>query len=280
MPPVGLVAGISAASIGSIVYAYEQQFMAFVTTQSALYYKALAGIYFLVLVVGITLVMADLWRGARRRILVARSEGFVPLSPGSMIPYLLSMKKYWRYFLVSSLVYGAFYSVITSMVVFQPTVDFAQAYGATYPSATITPCCGAPLFTPVITVYLVNHLGLLLIPLTVILLVTISILVGLNATMAAFAFASRARGTSRGWLGGLGAVVGLFTGCPTCAGVFFANLIGGSGAISLTTFLAYYQPVFILLSLPVLLVTPYLISRSLSKVFLRGCVVLSDAPAH
>jgi hypothetical protein len=73
----------------------------------------------------------------------------------------------------------------------------------------------------------------------------------------------------------LGALVGLFTGCPTCAGLFFANAIGGTGAVSFATLLGYYQPVFIALSIPVLIVTPYLISRSLSKVIKEGCVVIS-----
>lgn len=74
----------------------------------------------------------------------------------------------------------------------------------------------------------------------------------------------------------MGAIVGLFTGCPTCAGVFFAYVLGGSGAVSFAALLAYYQPVFILLSIPVLLVTPYLVSRSLAKVFREGCVYLGS----
>jgi hypothetical protein len=72
--------------------------------------------------------------------------------------------------------------------------------------------------------------------------------------------------------------VGLFTGCPTCAGLFFANVLGGAGAVTLATGLASYQPLFILVSLPVLAVTPYLTARSLSKVFREGCVLVRQAP--
>ncbi len=248
--------------------------MTFVTPERAVYFGWVAEAYIMILFAAVALVALDLWRMLGNRVRAARQQGFAPLSPGWLVPYVLSVKRYRRYFAASAILYGVFYAVITSMVVYQPTVDFHQAYGAAIPSAIVTPCCGAPLFAPIVTVYLVNHLGLLLIPLTVLLLLTISILVGLNFALAAFAFDSRVKGAGRGWLGGLGAVVGLFTGCPTCAGLFFANILGGAGAVSFATVLADYQPAFVAISIPVLVATPYLISRSLSKVFRDGCVVL------
>ena len=45
-------------------------------------------------------------------------------------------------------------------------------------------------------------------------------------------------------------------------------------AVSLATLIGYYQPAFILLSLPALVAAPYLTSSSLSKVFREGCVFL------
>ena len=170
--------------------------------------------------------------------------------------------------------YGFFYAAIIRMIVYQPSVDFVGAYGATIPSLVITPLPGPPLFTPVVTVYLTDYLGLLLVPLTILLAIVISVLVGLNFALAGFAFDSRAREGSKGLAGGIGAIIGLFTGCPTCAGLFFANFLGGTGAVSFATLLGYYQPAFILLSLPVLVAAPYITSRSLSKVFREGCVFL------
>ncbi len=272
--PVAAVVGLSALVIATVIYAYEQGFMTFVTPERAAYFGWVAEAYIMVLFAAVALVALDLWRMLDNRVRTARQQGFAPLSPGWLVPYVLSVKRYRRYFVASAILYGLFYAVITSMVVYQPTVDFVQAYGATFPSALLTPCCGAPLYSPIITVYVANHLGLLLIPLTVILLVTISTLVGLNLALAAFAFDSRAKGASKTWIGGLGAVVGLFTGCPTCAGLFFANILGGAGAVSFATVLTDYQPAFIAISIPVLVATPYLISRSLSKVFRDGCVVL------
>ncbi len=264
--------GVLMVVVSTVIYVNEESFMTFVTPERAAFFSLVAETYLLVLLAGVSMVFLGLRAlvGDRKR--ATRDQGFAPLSPTWLIPYVLSVKKYRRYFAASAVLYGLFYAVITSMIVYQPTVDFGQAYGAVIPSAIVTPCCGAPLFAPVVTVYVVNHLGLLLIPLTALLLLAISILVGLNFALASFAFDSRSRGAGKGWVGGLGAVVGLFTGCPTCAGLFFANVLGGSGAVSFAALLAFYQPVFILLSLPVLLGTPYLISRNLAKVFKEGCV--------
>ena len=278
--PIATIGGAAAIAIGTAIYSWEEGFMSLtiITPARASYFSLEAEVYMLVLVAGVAVVAFDLWRIVRGRVAAVRQQGFAPLSPAWLVPYVLSKKKYRNYFVVSALLYGLFYAFVTSMIVYQPSVDFVQAYGATFPSAIITPCCGTPLFAPIVTVYVVNHLGLLIIPLTGLLLILISVLVGLNSSLAVFAFNSRVRGMGRGWLGGLGAVVGLFTGCPTCAGLFFANVLGGAGAVTLATGLASYQPFFILVSLPVLALTPYLTSRSLTKVFREGCVIV-ERPA-
>ena len=272
--PVATIGGAAAIMVGTAIYSWEEGFMNFVTPDRASYFALEAEIYLLVLLAAVAVVVVDLWRNVGRKVAAVRQQGFVPLSPAWLIPYVLSKKKYRNYFVVSTLLYGLFYAFVTSMIVYQPGIDFVQEYGATFPSAIVTPCCGTPLFAPIVTVYVVNHLGLLIIPLTGLLLILISVLVGLNSALAIFAFDSRARGIGKSWLGGLGAVIGLFTGCPTCAGLFFANVLGGVGAVTLATGLASYQPLFILVSLPVLAVTPYLTSRSLAKVFREGCVIV------
>jgi len=269
------MAGVGAVALATLAYSFGQNPTAVVTQGSTEYTVALASLYLAVIVAGIALVAYDLIKFAARRITAIRAQGFARTSPGWLVPYTLSKRKYFSCFIVATSLYAIFYSIVTSMVVYQPTVDFVRAYGASIPSAVLTPCCGAPLYTPVLTVYVTDHLGLLLIPLTSLLLVAISILVGLNVAVSAFAFDNRAKGKGRGVAGALGAVVGLFTGCPTCAGIFFANTLGGSGAASFATLLGYYQPAFILLSLPVLLITPYLTARSLARVYRDGCVPFS-----
>ncbi len=263
------------ALAATLVYSFELASVTVPTPQGASDLVPVAEAFFVIIVLCVALVLLEAWRATVHRIGVIKSRGVALLSPSWMVPYVLSIRRYRRYFVLSAVLYGLFYSIITSMLVYQPTVDFAQAYGARIPSVQVTPVQAAPLFTPVVTVYVVNHLGLLLIPLTVILLATTTVLVGLNSALAAFAFDSRLRGAGRGWVGGIGAVVGLFTGCPTCAGLFFANFLGGTGAVSFAALLGYYQPAFILLSIPVLLLAPYLTSRGLAKVFRDGCVHVS-----
>lgn len=273
-PLQATAAGVLVVLVATVLYSYEQGSMSFVTPALAAGYAQLAYLYLVVMLIGGVLVFLGVRGILAQRIAQMNSKGVAPLSPGWILPYVLSQRRFRRYFVASILLYGVFYAFVTSIVVYQPSVDFVQAYRATFPSALVGPCCGPPLYTPTLTVYLVNHLGLLIIPLTVLLLAVVSVLVGLNFALAAFAFSNRVRSHGRSWLGGLGAVVGLFTGCPTCAGLFFANVVGGAGAVSFAAALSYYQPVFIALSIPVLVATPFLISRSLSKVFKEGCVVI------
>jgi hypothetical protein len=275
--PVFALLGLFFAVVGTLVYSYDLVSLGIPRPGIVTGLIPVADAYFVLLFAAVGLVIYDIWRTIRARAAAERNKGIVPISPSWIIPYVMSQKKYRRYFAASSLFYGAFYAVITSMIVYQPTVDFAQAYGVAIPSVQVTPVFSAPPLSPVVTIYLASHVGILLIPLTVLLLVATSMLVGLNFALAGFAFASRAKGVGRGWVGGLGAVVGLFTGCPTCAGLFFANFLGGTGAVSFAAILGYYQPAFILLSIPVLLGAPYLTSRSLSKVFRKGCVFIEKA---
>lgn len=273
-PPAYALSGAAVMVLATLTYGYEEGFMNFVTPERANYFAQVAYLYLAVMLAGAGAVVFGMKRLIDVRVTQMDSQGFAPLGPSWIVPYVLTQKRFRRQFILSTALYGLFYAFITSMIVYQPTVDFAQAYGAVLPSVLIGPCCGPLLYTPIVTVYVVNHLGLLIIPLTAILLVTVSVLVGINFALASFAFGNRVRGSGRSWVGGLGAIVGLFTGCPTCAGVFFANLIGGTGAVSFASLLAYYQPVFVALSIPVLVATPYLISRSLFKVMKDGCVVL------
>lgn len=275
--PLVALAGVVCALVATLVYSFELASLTVPTPQGASDLVPVAEAFFVIVVLCVALVLLEVWRALAHRIDAIRRRGVALLSPSWMVPYVLSIRRYRRCFVLSAVLYGLFYSVITSMLVYQPTVDFAQAYGAQVPSVQVTPVQAAPLFTPVVTVYVVNHLGLLLIPLTLILLSTTSVLVGLNFALAAFAFDSRVKGAGRGWVGGIGAVVGLFTGCPTCAGLFFANFLGGTGAVSFAALLGYYQPAFILLSIPVLLLAPFLTSRGLAKVFSDGCIILKSA---
>lgn len=230
------------------------------------------------LAAGIVMVFLGLRELLGARAAAIRMAPTVPPTVGSLAPYLLSLRRYRRFFIASAIAYGVLYAFATSMIVYQPTVDFARVYGTSLPSLQVYPCCGAPLTVPTMTFYLANHIGLYVTPLDLILLFTVAPLVGLNVVLAAFARDNRTGGASKYWLGGLGASVGLFTGCPACAGLFLAGSIGGAGAVAFASALSYYQPEFIAATLPVLVLTMYAVSRSLARRFGQGCPVEPGAP--
>jgi len=62
-----------------------------------------------------------------------------------------------------------------------------------------------------------------------------------------------------------GAAVGLFTACPTCAGFFLAESIGGIGATTLAVALTPYQALFIAVSIPLLVAMPFFFAIRLRK---------------
>jgi hypothetical protein len=113
------------------------------------------------------------------------------------------------------------------------------------------------------TIRLTENLSVLLIPLNLILAVSVSLLVGFNIVLNVHAF-QLARSQARRKLSAvssMGAFSGLFIGCPTCAGGLFSVLLGfGTGtAVSI---LAPFQTLFILMSLPVLVLTSILLVRN------------------
>ena len=102
--------------------------------------------------------------------------------------------------------------------------------------------------------------GLQIIPINLVLQVVVSYLVGLNAAVAAGAYSVSKR---RRGLGSIGAATGLFIACPTCAGTLFSVFAGTAGGIVLSAALAQLQTILIAVSIPVLLITPYVMARRL-----------------
>lgn len=126
-----------------------------------------------------------------------------------------------------TVIYGAVSAILSGMVVYRPLENFAVEYFVQIPSVIIAVCCGTPGFIPVLTVFFTIHLGLLLIPADILILVIVSALVGLNATLILCQYDNRRRSLSGRWLLGLGASCGLFTACPTCAGLLLSAFVLG-----------------------------------------------------
>ena len=156
--------------------------------------------------------------------------------------------------------YGVFFSLVSGTLVYQPEVSFSYHYGATIPSGFIAPCCDEPGYMPKIIIYLTEHVGLQIIPINLVLQIIVSYLVGLNAAIAvnAYTISKKGRGAST-----VGAITGLFIACPTCAGSFLSIFIGTASGIALSIALTQLQTLFIAISIPILLVTPYILARKL-----------------
>jgi hypothetical protein len=168
-------------------------------------------------------------------------------------------------------VYGIFYAIASGIIVFQPAWNFSKVYHVGIPSFAIATCCGAVGETPEAVVYITQHLGLLLVPVNLVLLFSLSWLVGVNTSFAAFALSFRTRNIGLGWFGGLGAFIGLFTSCPTCAGLAIIALLGGTGTLSAAFFLGPFQTLFVALSIPILVATPVMLARSFDRIEGQAC---------
>lgn len=158
--------------------------------------------------------------------------------------------------------YGIFFALVSGTLVYQPEVDFVKHYGATIPSGFISPCCDQLGYMPKIIVYLTEHVGLQIIPINLLLQIIVSYLVGINATIAVNAYSISKKGSG---ISTIGAATGLFIACPTCAGTFLSVFVGTASGIALSIAFTQLQTVFIALSIPVLLTTPFIMAKKLQN---------------
>ena len=167
-----------------------------------------------------------------------------------------------KIFIAIFITYGIFFSLVSGTLVYQPEINFVTHYGATIPSGFIAPCCDGPGYMPKIIIYLTEHVGLQIIPINLTLQIIVSYLVALNASIAinAYAISKKGRGMSS-----VGAATGLFIACPTCAGTFLSIFIGTASGIGLSVVLTQLQTLFIALSIPILIITPYIMAKKLQN---------------
>ena len=150
----------------------------------------------------------------------------------------------------------------SGILVYQPEVVFSYHYGADIPSAHITPCCGPPGYMPKFVAYLTEHVGIQIIPINLVLQITVSYLVAANTSLAVSAISISKK---TGGLGGIGATTGLFIACPTCVGSFLSLFIGSTSAVVFTIAISELQTIFIAITIPILLLTPLILARQISR---------------
>ena len=167
-----------------------------------------------------------------------------------------------KIFLTSFILYGIFFSLTSGILVYQPEVIFSYHYGVDVPSAHITACCGEPGYMPKLIVYMTEHWGLQIVPINLVLQVVVSYLVGLNVALAVNAISISKK---TGGLSGVGATTGLFIACPTCVGSFISLFVSASSAVAFTLAITQLQTIFILITIPVLLATPFIMGRKIKS---------------
>jgi len=224
------------------------------TPEAVLAIERLAAIFYVIIIMAFGVITFGLYRYHKQKAL--ENNGGVL----SIIAATTFNKKSRRIFLLTFIGYGVFFSLTSGMLVYQPEVVFSYHYSAIIPSAHLTACCGDPGYMPKITVYLTEHVGLQIVPINLILQIIVSYLVGLNTTLAVSAFTFFKK---EGGLSSVGATTGLFIACPTCVGAFSSIFVGGVGAIAFTLAITQLQTMFILITIPVLLIAPFIMAKKL-----------------
>src|SRR5919108_637794 len=190
-------------------------------------------------------------------------------SSNSLFSFIMSTfsgREYWTIMIVAAISYGIFFGFLSQILIYRPDVSFTER-GIRVPSIDLTPCCAAPGYMPMLTVYITDHFLILIIPINVILATLVSLLVGFNVALSVFAFRlKKSLQTKTSLAAGIGATSGLFVGCPTCAGTLISTVLGigvaGAGGTTASVF-APFQTLFIAASIPALVVAPFLTARSI-----------------
>jgi uncharacterized membrane protein YhaH (DUF805 family) len=168
-------------------------------------------------------------------------------------------------FWLALILYGIIFLFASNTIIYSAE-RISERYGVSVPSSNIIGCCGQPGSFPVLTVYLSEHIGLLLIPINMVLLLYLPLLVAINTAVIIQRLRSSKKGTTFGKnISFCGVSAGLLAGCPTCAGSVAISILGGGsssaaaatmGLTSVATMATDYQPIFAIGSIAALIAAP------------------------
>ena len=197
---------------------------------------------------------------------IFKAEQRLTANTNSLIFYITAAfldNKYWKVMAIFAIIYGIFFGFLSQIFIYRYDISFSEQ-GITVPSVNVIPCCNMPGYVPMLTVFPTDHFLIMIIPINIILAVIVSVLVGFNISLTLYAFnLDKAQNTKRvSSVGSVGAISGLFVGCPTCAGSLFSMLLGYSVGTTMAV-LAPLQTLFILISIPSLILAPFLIGRGI-----------------
>ncbi|MBO0888120.1 hypothetical protein J2P12_03375 [Candidatus Bathyarchaeota archaeon] len=167
-------------------------------------------------------------------------------------------------FALTALGYGILFGLVSGTLVFEPGLALSKLYGVKVPSLVAVVCCDSFGQMPQLVAYVTENFAVRITPLNLGILLMVSWLVGLNAALASKVYSQKRRMFRAGWSGGLGAFVGLFTICPTCAGFPLLTVLGLSGSVGLPLAFSWMQLVLIFATVPILVATSVLLLRQVS----------------
>ena|SRR5215208_1832243 len=191
---------------------------------------------------------------------------------------ILSNKNYFRIFWPASIGYGIFYALVSGMILYKPEglLSMHDNGGIAIPSVIIT-SYGPIGYVPIFSLYFTEYLGALIIPINLLIAVFISSLVGVNVVISAYAFknlknaiANKPKGST---ISLLGASIALFTACPTCATFYIFGSISASITSTIVSFAGLLDIIFLITSIPLLLIAIFMTAATIRKITLGSCRV-------
>ena len=200
-------------------------------------------------------------------------------------------KRYFRIFLIATIIYGILFSQISSILVYR-SHSFKYLYSIDNTPSVTTITYGPVGYAPALSVYITDHIGLFIFPINLLILIAVSVLVGFNIMFSIFALRVRAAigaiasinskrtiattklGSERyhTFLKSIAYVAGLFTACPTCASYYIFGIIFpsatttfGSFTLSIASFTSTYYLAIFASSLVVLIFSPFITAATIRK---------------
>mgnify|MGYP001229852286 CR=1 FL=1 len=243
-------------SIGILFFIYARFEYQEITPDAVASIERLGTTFYILFVISIAMIGIGL-RKFQRKIAATGNTSAISLICNNTLD-----KKAMKIFVITFISYGIFFSMTSGILVYQPEIIFSYHYGAEVPSAHITPCCGPPGYMPKFVVFLTENIGLNVVPVNLLLQIIVSYLVALNTSLAVNAISITKK---TGGIGSIGATTGLFIACPTCVGSFLSLFVGATSAVTFTIAITELQTVFIIITIPILLLTPFIISRRIVR---------------
>jgi hypothetical protein len=187
---------------------------------------------------------------------------------------IIHSKRSITFFLTSFFAYGFFYVIVSSTLIIRPEGGISHMYGIEKFPYVIMMQYGPLGYTPAISIYLNDVLGIFIVPITLTIIITISGLVGFNVVTSVYAFnmyrllnktKSIQKKDRAKFISALGTVTGLFAACPSCASLYLFNAFAGSLSTTVASFAVSYYALFLLISIPLLVITPLIIASNIKK---------------